>query len=144
MIPGHAEVRTIARDHRTVDDGRALLDDVGREDRHVGLVDDRRGQYGSERPVVRDREGRAADVGAREPARAARASALMRRAIPKTLSVSASRITGTRRPCSSRSTAMPRWIASLYVIVFASGSRRALSAGKATRASTTARAMNGR
>src|SRR5579875_404905 len=68
MIPGHAEVRTIARDHRTVDDGRALLDDVGREDRHVGLVDDRRGQYGSERPVVRDREGRAADVGRRERA----------------------------------------------------------------------------
>ena len=52
------------------DDDRPALDPVGREDRHLRLVDDRRRQEGPERARVRDRERPAHDVVSRQLARA--------------------------------------------------------------------------
>ena len=59
-----------SRPVRRRDDDRPALDPVGREDRHLRLVDDRRRHERPERARVRDRERPAHDVVGRQLARA--------------------------------------------------------------------------
>ena len=68
--------------------------------------------------------------------RAAAAMVVMPLAMPRMFSPSASRSTGTTRPCWSRSTAMPRLTYGCRVIVLASMSIEELTVGKARSAST--------
>ena len=93
------------------DGDRAALHTVGAQDRDVRLVDDRRRRVAGERAGIGDRERRARiSLLDSSFARAAAAFVAIWLAIPRMFKVSASLTTGTTSPCSSRSTATPRFL----------------------------------